>query len=78
MTLPVFWTPDADADLKEAQGWYEGIRPNSACVSAWRSRPRLKQSQGIPYGSCTEDGGGRGFGDSRTEFSSRWKSIGLL
>lgn len=25
MTLPVVWLPEADADLKEALAWYEGI-----------------------------------------------------
>ena len=28
MTLPVVWIPEADADLKEALAWYEGIHPN--------------------------------------------------
>jgi plasmid stabilization system protein ParE len=27
MTLPVFWTPEADADLKQARAWYGNIRP---------------------------------------------------
>ena len=26
MTLPVFWLPDAVADLKEARAWYDDIR----------------------------------------------------
>ena len=28
MTLPVVWIPEADADLKEALAWYEGIHPD--------------------------------------------------
>lgn len=27
MTLPVVWIREADAELKEAHGWYENIRP---------------------------------------------------
>lgn len=27
MILPVFWTPEANADLKEARAWYDNIRP---------------------------------------------------
>ena len=27
VTLPVVWTPEADADLGEARAWYENIRP---------------------------------------------------
>jgi plasmid stabilization system protein ParE len=27
VTLPVVWIPEADADLKAALAWYEGIRP---------------------------------------------------
>lgn len=26
MTLPVVWLPEADADLKEAQAWYDNVR----------------------------------------------------
>ncbi len=28
MTLSVVWLPEADAELKEAQGWYERIGPD--------------------------------------------------
>jgi hypothetical protein len=28
VTLPVVWLPEADADLKEALTWYEGIHPD--------------------------------------------------
>jgi len=28
--LPVFWLPEADAELKEALGRYHGIRPDIA------------------------------------------------
>jgi len=28
VTLPVVWIPEADADLKEALAWYEGIHPD--------------------------------------------------
>jgi plasmid stabilization system protein ParE len=28
VTLPVVWLPEADADLKEALAWYEGIHPD--------------------------------------------------
>ena len=28
MTLPVVWIPEAEADLKEALAWYEGIHPD--------------------------------------------------
>jgi plasmid stabilization system protein ParE len=28
VTLPVVWTPEADADLKEAFAWYESIHPD--------------------------------------------------
>lgn len=28
MTLPVVWTPEADADLREALTWYENIHPD--------------------------------------------------
>jgi hypothetical protein len=27
VTLPVFWIPDANEDLREAQAWYDNIRP---------------------------------------------------
>jgi hypothetical protein len=27
VTLPVFWIPEADANLKDSLGWYEGIYP---------------------------------------------------
>jgi hypothetical protein len=27
MIFPVFWTPEANADLKEARAWYDDIRP---------------------------------------------------
>lgn len=30
MTLPVIWIPEADADLKEALAWYEGMHPDLA------------------------------------------------
>jgi hypothetical protein len=28
VTRPVVWIPEADADLKEALAWYEGIHPD--------------------------------------------------
>ena len=28
MTLAVVWIPEAEADLKEALAWYEGIHPD--------------------------------------------------
>jgi plasmid stabilization system protein ParE len=28
VTLPIVWIPEADADLKEALAWYEGIHPD--------------------------------------------------
>ena len=28
MNFPVVWIPEADADLKEALAWYEGITPD--------------------------------------------------
>ncbi len=28
MSVPVVWAPEADADLKEALAWYEGINPD--------------------------------------------------
>lgn len=27
MKLPVVWLPEADADVKEARAWYDGVRP---------------------------------------------------
>ncbi len=26
--LPVFWIPEADAELKEARAWYDNVRPD--------------------------------------------------
>ena len=27
MTLPVFWTPEANQDLLDARAWYDNVRP---------------------------------------------------
>jgi hypothetical protein len=79
VTLPVVWTPEAAADLKEAQAWYGNIRHElgerfalavEATVEAIAERP-------CNFPSFTADDGARECGVFLTEYSLSCKRIGL-
>jgi hypothetical protein len=79
VTLPVVWIPEAHADLREARAWYQEIRPElgerftlavDATVGAIAKNP-------LQFPVVYRHGGALGYGAFPTEYSSRFKKIGL-
>ncbi|HEY7335970.1 MAG TPA: type II toxin-antitoxin system RelE/ParE family toxin [Bryobacteraceae bacterium] len=50
MTLPVVWLPEADADLRTAQAWYEAIRPELAIRFALAVEEAMESIAANPLG----------------------------
>ena len=79
MTLPVVWTPEANEDLQEARAWYDNVGPElgerfaqavDVTVEALAAHP-------LQFPLSTGTVAVRECGGFPTEYSSRFRSIGL-
>jgi len=79
VTLPVVWLPEANADLEEARAWYDNMRPELGERFALAVEATVEQSQTTHCTSLSPTGavGVRECGAFPTEYSSRFRSIGL-
>jgi hypothetical protein len=78
VTLPVVWIPEANDDLQEARAWYDNIRPELGERFALAATVEAIADHPLQFPSSTVAVAVRECGASPTEYSSRFKSIGLL
>jgi len=73
MTLPVFWLPEADAELKQARNWYNNVRIELGERFALAVEAAVESMRNsFPLFTGAFDA--RGCGDFLTEYSSRLRN----